>query len=531
MFERSLFASLRSVLVVSAGVWIISPGPSVAQATAQNGTAAACEALKGVDFTTIQDAATQLTELRAVAAAGDQPAHCFVQGYVAPNVGFTLRLPFAPSWNGKFAHMAPGGYGGSLEAMAPWCEDGLRRGYACITQNTGHVGASYDATWAYNNLQAEFDYGIRAANVATLAGKAVTQHFYNAAPKYSYFMGCSGGGKQALVQAQRYPWNYDGVIAVEPSNPTITGVVQLWNALAMNDEKGQAHFSQADLQVLHDGAIAQCDAKDGLADGVISDPRSCKFDPAVLTCKAGRSASCLSPVQVAAASKVYAGPVTSSGKKLYFPASPGGEKGSYFTGGETGINYKKTYWQYMGFTPDPGPTWKPTDFDFDKDWKRAYMMDAVLVNSDNPDLRKLRAEGHKLMIVQGWEDSGLPGPLVTLDYYEMVEKIMGGRAQTQESVRLFMVPGRSHCRGGVGAAAIDMLGHMEAWAEQGRAPDMLIGAHADGNQWRDFVRVPNDLATAKFTRPHYPYPLQAKYKGTGDPNDYRNFKPVEPASK
>jgi len=190
----------------------------------------------------------------------------------------------------------------------------------------------------------------------------------------------------------------------------------------------------------------------------------------------------------------------------------------------------------MALTPDPGPGWRATDFDFDNDYKRAYMMDAVLVASDNPDLRKLRAEGNKLMIVQGWEDGGLPGPLVTVDYYDMVERLMGGRDVTQESVRLFMIPGRSHCAEGVGAAAIDMLGAMEAWVEHDRAPDILVGAHVDVagayNPYRGgFLRLPADLSAAPFTRPHYPFPLEARYKGTGDPNDYRNFEAVEPASE
>jgi len=522
----------RPLLLLVIGVVGIVSAEAIASQTVDAGDAAAtCEALKGVDFTTVQDAPTQVIATRTVAAAGEVPAHCRVEGYVAPNVGFVLRLPVRQDWNGKFAHMAPGGYGGSLEIMTPWCDDALRRGYACITQNTGHVGATYDATWAYNNLQAEFDYGIRAANVATLAGKAITQRFYDAPPEYSYFMGCSGGGKQALVQAQRYPWNFDGVIAVEPSNPTITGVVQLWNALATHDPEGRPLFSAADFQLLHDAAVRRCDADDGLADGIIGEPLRCAVDPEALACKSGQASGCLTAVQVEAARKVYGGPVTSTGRKLYFPATPGGEKGSYFTGGDTGINYKTTYWQFMGFTPDPGPSWKPTDFDFDHDWKRTYMMDAILIGSDNPDLRKLRAEGHKLMIIQGWEDSGLPGPRVTSDYYEMVERVMGGRAETQKSVRLFMIPGRSHCAGGVGAAAIDMLSHMEAWVERGRAPDMLLGAHVEGSNLADFVRLPKDLDSARFTRPHFPYPLRARYKGAGDPNDYRSFEAVEPDSR
>jgi len=533
VWDRSIRAAGRRLGLIVAATFLMS-SPHAAEPDA---TAAACAALKNTDFTDIQDAPTQLTAAHMVAAAGEVPPHCTVEGYVAPGVGFRIRLPGQTDWNGKFSHMAPGGYGGSLEVMTTWCDDALRRGYACITQNTGHRGVGHDATWAYNNLQAEFDYGIRAANVATLAGKAITEAFYGAAPKFSYFMGCSGGGKQALVQAQRYPWNYDGVIAVEPSNPTVTGVVQLWNALAMHGADGQPLFSPADLDLLHAGAIAACDMLDGLKDGIIGgDPRRCKFDPGTLACGPDRTASCLTPMQVDAARKVYSGPTTSTGRRLYFPALPGGEKGPYFTGGRTGLQYKTMWWQYMALTPDPGPGWRATDFDFDNDYKRAYMMDAVLVASDNPDLRKLRAEGNKLMIVQGWEDGGLPGPLVTVDYYDMVERLMGGRDVTQESVRLFMIPGRSHCAEGVGAAAIDMLGAMEAWVEHDRAPDILVGAHVDVagayNPYRGgFLRLPADLSAAPFTRPHYPFPLEARYKGTGDPNDYRNFEAVGPASE
>lgn len=500
--------------------------------TAQAAEDEACRALREQDFSTVQDAPTKIIATHMVNAVGEVPAHCVVDGVISPNVGFRLQLPVRTQWHGKFAQMAQGGYGGSLTVMDPWCSDALRRGYACIQQDTGHKGLPYDGIWAYNNLQAEFDYGIRAAHVATLAGKAITQRFYDAAPKYSYFLGCSGGGKQALVQAQRYPWNYDGIVAVEPSNPTVTGTVQLWNALAMHDADNKPLFTRQDLEVLHRGALEQCDAIDGVKDGIIgADPRTCKFDPAKLACGAGKQTECLSDVQVAAAKKVYQGPVTSTGETLYFPALPGGELGMYFIGGPTGIDYKTSYWRYMGFDPDPGPSWQPRDFDFDNDYKRSAIKDAILVASDNPDLRKLQKTGHKLMIIQGWEDSGLPGPLNTIDYYEMVERVIGGRAATQEFARLFMIPGRSHCRGGDGAAAVDMLGTIEAWVEQKKAPDMIIGAHMPGENVADFIRLPADLSAAKFTRPHYPYPKYAKYKGSGDPNDYRNFVAVEPKSK
>jgi len=515
-------------------ILILSTQSVLAQSTPRSGEArdisAACESLRTVNFRGVEDAPTQIVSVSAVPAADGLPQQCVVEGYVAPNVGFRLRLPDKAVWNGKFSHMAPGGYGGELDRMTEWCDDALTRGYACITQDTGHTGATFDATWAYNNLQAEFDYGIRAANVATLAGKAITESFYGTGPRFSYFMGCSGGGKQALVQAHRFPWNYDGIIAVEPSNPTITGVVQLWNALATHDADGKSIFQATDLQLLHDAAVAKCDMLDGVEDRIIGgDPRRCEFDPGVLACKAGQSTGCLSEAKLAAVRKVYGGPETSTGQKLYFPALPGGEMGMYFTGGNNGLEYKSMWWQYMGMTPDPGPTWKATDFDFDHDYKRGYMMDAVLVASDNPDLRKLQTEGNKLMIIQGWEDSGLPGPLVSLDYYEMVEKLTGGREATQEFFRLFMIPGRSHCGGGVGAAAIDALGAMEKWVEQGIAPEMMVGAHVNSESRRDFLSLPVKLSKDQFTRPHFPYPLQARYKGTGDPNDYRSFEPVEPA--
>ncbi len=188
--------------------------------------------------------------------------------------------------------------------------------------------------------------------------------------------------------------------------------------------------------------------------------------------------------------------------------------------------YKTSWWQYMGFNPDPGPSWKATDFDFDHDYKRTGMMDAIVTGYGNPDLRNLKAAGGKLMIIQGWEDSGANGPRVTADYYEMAERIMGGRASTQESVRLFMIPGRSHCSGGVGAASGDFFSYLEAWVERGQAPDMMIGYHADGmTRFEANASVPDRY---EFTRPHYPYPLQARYKGSGDPNDYRSFEAFDP---
>ena len=532
-FSKSL---LLVVGTMALGIVGLHVGSLDVEAAVQTTAAKECETLIERDFTGIQDAPTQVTEARTVAASGQVRTHCRLEGYVAPNVEFVLQLPAASEWNGKFIQMSPGGYGGSTEVYTVgWCRDAMRRGYACLTHDTGHTGLSSKASWAYNNLQAEFDYGIRGHYVAALAGKALTEHYYGSAPEYSYHFGCSGGGKQGLVEAQRFPWMFDGIIALEPSNATATGVVVLWNALATHDEDGNPLFTDVDLDVLHNGAIAACDADDGLEDGIIGgDPRTCEFDPGDLLCRRNRNSGCLSQEQVEAARNVYEGPVTSDGEKLskyfpWYPALPGSEKGGYFS---RDLDYKTQYWQFMGFKPDPGPAWKWSDFDFDHDYKRTGLMDAVVNGSSNPDLRNFKAAGGKLMIIQGWEDSGLPGPQVSLDYYEMAERILGGRAATQESVRLFMIPGRSHCIAGAGAADADFLSYLEDWVEEDRPPDVIIGSHVEPAvslyDWPELINALEDPDRIRFTRPHYVYPLWARYRGSGDPDDYRNFEPVDP---
>jgi hypothetical protein len=524
-----VFTVVKNHLLFAVGVTALGFASMYTEAAVAASSDTACATLIEEDFTSIQDAATQVTDARMVEASEQVPAHCRVQGYVSPNVVVLLHLPDKTGWNGNFIEMSLGGYGGTAEYMVPWCEEALRRGYACLSHDTGHSGTPTRGSWAYNNLQAEFDYGIRGHYVAALAGKALTEHYYGSKPEYSYHMGCSGGGKQGLVEAQRYPWTFDGILAIEPSNTTATGVVVHWNAMVTHDENGKLLLSKDDLEVLHQGALAACDANDGLKDGLIGgDPRTCKFDPGDVACQAGQTSACLSPLQLEAARKVYEGPVTSDGERLsqyfpWYPALPGSELGEFFT---RDIEYKETWWQFMGFTPDPGPSWKARDFDFDHDYKRAGAMDAVVNGTSNPDLRNYKEAGGKLMVVQGWEDSGLPGPLVSVDYYEMAERIIGDREATQDFYRLFMIPGRSHCYRGTGAVNGDYLTYLEEWVEKGKAPDMMVGYHADGlTAVEANTSVPKEY---KFSRPHFPYPLQAKYRGKGDPNDYRSFEAVDP---
>lgn len=500
---------------------------------------AKCEGLRVADFSQVTDAPTKVMEALWIGATGEIPTSCLLRGHVAPQVGFEMKLP-ATGWNGKLLEVGSGGYAGSTQVTGEqqFCDDAVRRGYACIHSDHGHTSgitdkaaAALDGLWAYNNPQAEVDYAYRALHVVALAAKAISAQYYGAPSSRAYFMGCSGGGRQALVAAQRFPWDFDGIIAMEPGiNFSGLFMTFLYNLRVTTDAEGKLLFAPADLDLMHKAAVAECDMDDGVADGVIGNPPACKFDPARLACAAGAADACLSEAQVTAAQKVYAGPVNSEGKKL-FPGRtmPGAERGTFGFGAARPVAAAAIadFFRYMAFVPDAGPGWKLTDFDFDADYKRLGLMESLYA-ATNPDLRQFKEAGGKLMLVQGWDDGGSALPLNTIDYYEMVQKAMGGRKHTEEFARLFMMPGREHCAGGDGASVADFLGHLEAWVERDTAPDLIKASRIERSlNAADGVREPTDASKIIFTRPIYPYPIRAKYKGSGDPKDYRSFKPVK----
>ena len=523
---------MRSIVFVVSG--LIALG--VAAPTLSGDPKSACESLVNVDFTQVLDAPTQVTDAKLVAASPKVPAYCDVSGYVTPTVGFRLQLP-ANNWNGKFYERGCGGYCGASTQVAYGTDifiGLLQRGYAHLQFDGGHAVGVESALWAYNNLQAQFDFGVRAPHVAALAGKAVTERFYGKPPAKSYFSGCSSGGQQAFSEAQRFPWDFDGIIAGAPS-PTFSGPMMyyLWAGRALAGK-----VTQRDLKLVHEHALAKCDMDDGVKDGVIGDPVHCRFDPAELRCKADyKEGECLTADKIEAIKKVYSGPTTSKGEKIYTGGPlPGSELNwindewccAYVNGAGVVAQWSGDYFSYVGFMPAPGPTWKSADFDFDRDYKRLRMAESLFGAADDPDLRKFKGAGGKMILYQGGQDeSDIPSD--SIDYYETVEKLMGSRAATQDFFRLFVVPGMNHCTGGAGAFAIDYLTYLEAWVEKGKAPDVMIGAHVADISYVDahFLTFPLDPNThVTFTRPVYPYPTLAKYKGSGDSNNAANFKPV-----
>jgi hypothetical protein len=509
------------LLWAAAAGWAAPPSSSDADA---------CKSLAQADFMGVTDAPTEIVGAHLVPASKDVPAYCELKGYVAPAVGFLLGLP-VHDWNGKFLEHGCGEFcGDDLAEVARqypgyYLLGSLHRGYAALMFDGGHAGSS-SPLWAHNNLQAQFDFGIRGAHVAALAGKAITEHYYKAIPSKSYFTGCSVVGMQALSEAQRFPWDFDGIIAGTPS-PTFAGPMMnyLWAERAV-----AGTLDKANLRLVYDSVVAKCDMDDGVKDGVISDPVHCKFDPAELTCGPGQKTACLTATQVEAVKKIYSGPTNGRGEKLTsggpLPGSEINWIGSYLNP----PSWSDDYFRYLGFMPPPGRGWKPADFDFDRDYKRLLMAESILGATDNPDLRKFKAAGGKLLLYRGAQDESAIAT-DAIDYYRTVEKTMGGHDATQDFARLFLVPGMIHCSNGPGAFAVDYLSYLERWVEKGEAPDKLIGAHMDTSDTSLPFRVmfPLDSGTpVSFTRPIYPYPFYAKYKGAGNPNDAANFEPVDP---
>jgi hypothetical protein len=543
--STSVRRSLIALLMASgAGLSFLALGISIAWADAAPPDA--CAGLMSVDFSGIQDAPVQLMSTTSIQTSARLPAYCRVQGYISPNIGFDLWLPTPTHWNGKFFEYGSGGDGGSFPTDWPVCDNALRKGYACIVTDTGHKGSG--GLWAVNNLQAYVDFAYRSTHLTAVAGKAITTQYYSKEPTQAYFEGCSTGGQEGLIEAQRFPWDFNGIIADAAwINDSDSSMHMVWGRRALTGKNGQPLMRRADVQRLHQAVLARCDMDDGVKDGIISNPLGCKFDPSELLCNPGQSNDCLSEEQVQAAKKVYSGPVNSRGEKLY----PGGVAlGSELSWVDLGSDFISTdglgsvsdwallYFRYMTLPPR-GSHWEMSDYDFDRDPQRfASGTQESLLNAANPDLRKFKAAGGKLILVHGWQEVSSSPPANVIDYYETVTRTMGGESPTRDFARLFVVPGMDHCGGNGGRAGlspgpyvVDYLHYLEQWVERGEAPDEMIGAHPKDTSPETFTSgllatFPLDPATIAFTRPIYPYPAHAKYRGSGSPNDAANFAPL-----
>jgi pimeloyl-ACP methyl ester carboxylesterase len=509
------------------GLTLALAGVAMAGERVRAGTVNACSALENLR---IED--TNLLSATVVPAEEGLPEYCRVLGFVRPAINFEVRLPTV-GWNEKFYMAGCGGYCGRI-SMA--MNSGLRRNYAVSTMDAGHWSAGpTDGQWAYHNRVAEVDYGYRAVTETARVSKALLQAFYQAQQKRSYFNGCSNGGRQALMEAWRYPDDFDGIISGAPALD-LTGLLThfAWVVQANTGPDGKDILPRSKVNLIEQAVVAACDAKDGLKDGVIDDPRACDFKPASLRCQKADSADCLTAAEVTVLEKWYGGVRNSRGETLYPGGIPYGSEPFWWiwlTGRDERDEPHRTfgrgrfvpelavnYFRYMAFQEDPGESFHPVQFDFDKDPPLLRFMGEIY-NATNPDLSKFKARGGKLLMWHGWQDA-IVTPERTVQYYLEVEKQMGGRGATQEFLRLFMVPGMDHCGDtpgpGIDASGFDPLTVLEEWVEKGVPPMRLLTTKKDGD------------GKTVWTRPLCLYPQRAKYRGKGDPNDAANFDCIEP---
>jgi len=463
------------------------------------------------------------------------PEHCLFRGTLWPRtgpggehfgIGIELRLPV--SWNGRFMFQGGGGLDGVLTPSYGLISgnhfpSALARGYAVASTDGGHRSKSMiDASFALDQ-QARIDYAYNALDKTTYVAKTLIARFYGSAPRRSYFVGCSNGGRQAMVAAERMPLAFDGVVAGDPSfRLTRTNVDEAWNEIVLaraapKDAEGRPiisrALSQADLRLVGTAVLKQCDAKDGLVDGMINDYRACQFDPAVLTCRAAKTPQCLTASQVTALQELMAGPHDSHGRALYAPfpydagiADPAFYRMHFGTSPDGVLNSADATLgfdslRYYSMTP-PDPAFDPMKFDFDRDPQRLTET-AKINNADSVFLSSFARSG-KLILYHGLSDQGL-SPLDTAAWYDRLQWANGGHVQMW--ARLFLVPGMTHCSGGPSTDEFDMLTAIEQWVENGRAPERII---ARGQSF------PNE------TRPLCPYPTVARYTG-GDPRSEKSF--------
>ncbi len=531
MTIRRLFIAGLLAASVAAPFAAAAPSSTTALATAPG----VCESLTAL---TLPDAT--ITAAVAVAAGPFQPtaargrggnpptvpAFCRVSAVTKPQVRFEVWLP--QTWNGRFEGVGNGGTAGVLPYPAMIAA--LNRGNAVAGTDTGHVNnpdIQFDATWGLGHPELIADYAYRSTHVTAENGKAIAKAFYERPAAHSYFVGCSKGGQQAMIQAQRYPEDYDGIVAGDPANNHVRFYAggHLWYSLATLKDP-DSYVPPAKLPVLTNAVNAACDKIDGIADGVIDDPRKCKFDPATLTCKAGQDPeSCFTPKQITAIKAIWSGPKNSKGEVVYPGLMPGAEAAqggwaSWVTGTKP---FTSTHWFAQdGFfknTVFENPSWDFKTFDFDRDLALALKKAGPIYDAINPDLRKFVNHGAKLLAYHGWNDPDI-SPLNTIAYYDAV-KTFGAKygeeriSHTGEFFRLFMVPGMLHCSGGPGPDQFDALTALENWVEKGVAPERILASHRTNG-------------TVDRTRPLCAYPRVAKWNGTGSPDDAANFSCVKP---
>jgi hypothetical protein len=502
-------------LTVCAAALTASSETAIAQANTRK-PAISCEQLrslklKDVSSITAQSVGAGTFTPPSGGPVPSLPAFCRVSLVIKPQIDIEVWLPLA--WNERFQAVGGGGYAGSISW--PALGGALRNGYATASTDTGHDGAKQPGgSFALNsdgtpNQQLIEDFAFRSLQEMTLQSKELIRTFYAEKPKYSYWNGCSTGGRQGLIQAQRLPAAYDGILAGAPAiNWDRFIPSELWPQIAMKEEAG-GPIAACKLNMVTNAAIASCDSFDGVMDGVLGDPRRCPFDPVAVQCAAGATpdCNCLTAKEVASVRKIWDGPRSKDGDRLWY----GLTRGTPLTAlsGTPPFPISADHFRYW-VEHNASYDWHALDYaGFESEFQKSRALFNRVIGSDDPDLRQFRKEGGKVLIWHGLADQ-LIFPEGTIDYYERMIEKTGSLKETKAFARLFLAPGVGHCGGGAGPNTFDMFGELVRWVESGQAPEQIIAS-----------RVQNSQVTR--TRPLCAYPKVATYRGTGNTDDAKNF--------
>ena len=541
MMAKHAVAGSLAILLAAGAIQLSAQGPSPRAVDSSAPNACAGLTRLTLENSTTITSATLVTSgtitITPTTTLTNLPAFCRVQGVSKPsadsNIAFEVWLPQPSDWNTKFLSSGEGGFAGTLNYTRNGLDGGLdelvRRGYATASTDTGHVAS--DTWWAIGHPERAADYLYRSKHVVTVAAKGIIAAYYGRPASHSYFSSCSNGGRQGLLEAQRYPDDFDGLVIGAPWNfQSHSNAGFVWDTQALTGPGAAIPVEK--LPAINHAVLNACDANDGLADGVIADPRRCRFDPAVLTCKGADTNDCLSSPQVAALQKIYQGPKNPRTGESIFPGfAIGGEAGwTGLVANRSATGLPNGYFANLVYED---PKWDYRSFNFDTDLAKADEKIGKLGNATSLDYSAATRRGVKIIQYHGWNDQTLQ-PAYSPEYYDQVVKANGGLAATQNFYRLFMVPGMTHCYGGPGATSFGAVGQqippvrdathdiqtaLENWVERGTAPAQLVA-----------TKFSDDKAatrSVKLTRPLCLYPTVPRYKGTGDPNDAANFACVQ----
>jgi len=457
-------------------------------------------------------------------AIANLPSFCRVAGVIEPtsdsHILFEVWLPLE-KWNGKFAGVGNGGWAGTISFGA--LAGQIRRGYAAASTNTGHPAMpGVDmAKFAFEHPEQLIDFAYRSHHETAIKAKAIAQAFYARPPEHAYWIGCSSGGYEGLMEAQRFPADYDGIVAGAPANNWTRLMAGDLDAVLAVVKDPASNLPQAALELLNRAVLTACDGIDGIVDGVLDDPRKCKFDPEALKCTANQSPpACLTPGQVEAARRVYRGlkdPI--NGTQLYPGLAVGSEPFWPNRNPASPFPIPIAHYKWLVFA-DPNWDWRTFEFS-DRAGYQAFLKGeskfARILNATDPNLREFRKRGGKLLQYHGWCDQ-LIAPQNSIDYYESVLSFFGGRRSDRNEIlrdvqtfyRLYLAPGMGHCAGGPGPNSFDLQTALEQWVEHGIVPGAVIATHSTNG-------------VVDRTRPLCPYPQVAVFSGKGDSNDAANF--------